>query len=203
MTLGGTSIFPDANFWMSRTLRDWLIQIYLVPEHAPFMVYWTEDVYAETAYHLRRKHPEWDGKNVAKFREKFEVVFPAGRLDDFDGRPDNVVLADENDQHIHAAAVACRADYVVTSDKGFHAVNRDELPYEVYTPDEFFTLVDESMPSVVRAAALLQFRYWEGNTDEPDIAAHLRKAGCPEFASRVGRHLYLALSGSSHGHAPI
>jgi len=49
-----------------------------------------------------------------------------------------------NDQHVHAAAVACQAEIVLTSDGGFTAPGVvEELPYEVYPPDEFFVLVDD------------------------------------------------------------
>ncbi|RNI24254.1 hypothetical protein [Flexivirga caeni] len=58
------------------------------------------------------------------------------------------------------------------------------------TPDEFFVLVDDAAPAVVRAVTCEQRDYWVSRTNEADLCAMLRGASCPEFAKRVLHHLH-------------
>ena len=95
-----------------------------------YTVLWTDDILTECTYHLRKANPRWEGGKISRIRELIEEVFPDGRVRDF------VVeggALDEGDQHVHAAAVAGRADFVLTMNvKDFPG--GDECPYEVYTP---------------------------------------------------------------------
>ncbi|MBT0773788.1 hypothetical protein KIH74_32885 [Kineosporia sp. J2-2] len=92
---------------------------------------------------------------------------------------------------MHAAALACSADYLLTSDKGFSDpdVDFDVLPYEVYRPDEFLELIDDSAPQVVRQVMAKQVAYSIRRHGEADLCGALRRAGCPKFAERVRNHL--------------
>lgn len=184
-----TRVFVDANVLYSRTLRDWLALLQLGAPGEIYTVYWTEDVLAETIYHLRRSHPEWDGGKITKIRDRIAATFEGGRVEDFI-IDDTFPGSDGDDRHVHAAAVACRADIVLTCDGGFHVChNADSLPYEVYDPDEFFLLVDDSAPHLVRDVTKNQALYWAARLDErPDLAASLINAGCPKFAERVRSH---------------
>lgn len=74
----------------------------------------------------------------------------------------------------------------------------DALPYEVYTPDQFFCLVDDGAPDSVREVCRDQIAYWnrrkrDGKKVKP-LADALREAGCPEFATHVKTHV-IVLSG--------
>lgn len=107
-------VFVDANVWFSRTLRDWIGMFYTTPDAAPFEIRWTEDVLAEVLYHLRRTHPEWDGARITRVRDLIADTFENGRVDDF------VIGSDYKgkdglDAHVHAAAVACGADILLTT----------------------------------------------------------------------------------------
>jgi hypothetical protein len=88
--------------------------------------------------------------------------------------------------------VASRADILLTSN-GRDFGDADLLPYEIYTPDEFFLLVDDSAPEQVRRVTLKQVKYWEakehrGENVKP-LNVALADAGCNEFATRVRLHL--------------
>lgn len=182
-----TRVLVDANVLFSRTSRDWLILLEL--NGGPFKVYWTEDILAETLYQLRRKHPTWAGAKITSIRDKIAQSLEGGRVDDFDVDGTSP-LKDPDDQHVHAAAIACGAHVVLTCDKGFLDVEEpDELPYEVYTPDDFFVLSDDSSPDVTRSVAGKQVSYFLRRYGSADVCAGLRAAGCPEFAERVRRHL--------------
>jgi predicted nucleic acid-binding protein len=179
-------VFVDANVLFSRTLRDWLALLQLTSPGEIYTVYWTEDVLAETIYHLRRKHPDWSGAKISSIRDRITKTFEGGRVSDFT-IDDSFPGADENDRHVHAAAFACRADIILTGDAGFSIADEDadSMPYEVYKPDDFFVLVDDSAPHLVKLVTQKQATYWTKRQGSADLADKLIDAGCPQFAERV------------------
>lgn len=155
-----------------------------------FAIHATEDVIAETLYRLRRNHPKADGSLVSSVHDRI-VECLDGRVDDFtvDG---SFAGEDGDDAHVHAAAVACGAGILLTADGGFRGADptrSDELPYEIYHPDEFFILIDDSAPFLVRGIITEQLTYWYRSKGTVDLPGRLRKADCPEFADRVRVHL--------------
>lgn len=181
-------VLVDSNVLYSRTLRDWLALLYLDGEGGLFLVAWTEDILTEAMYHLRRKNPHWSGERTARIRERITETFADGRVVDFqiDGTFQG---RDPHDAHVHAAAVASGADILLTANgEDFIPVDHDpeELPYEVYRPDDFFQLVDDVDPALVQRVTRQQLKYW---ADRRDLREALRDADAPRFAERVGRHL--------------
>lgn len=183
-------VFVDSNVFYSRTLRDWLGLLYTRRENPVFQVFWTEDVVAEVIYHLRRRNPGWDGAHTRNVRDVIARTFEVGRVADFtvDGSYQG---ADPHDAHVHAAALACSADILLTCNtRDFSAgLDRDILPYEVMGPDDFFTLIDDLAPDVVADAAHEDAKYWFERTGEAHPPEQLRGAQAPNFAERVRRHL--------------
>ena len=184
-----TRVFVDANVLYSRTLRDWLALLQLRSSGELYTVYWTEDVLAETIYWLRRNHPAWNGTKITSIRDLIARTFEGGRVEDF-SIDDSFPGRDGDDRHVHAAAVACRADFILTSDNGFFITDgdADSRPYEVYTPDDFFVLVDDSAPALVQLVTREQTMYWARRGGRADLAGHLVGAQCPRFAERVRVH---------------
>lgn len=189
---GGHRVFVDSNVYFSRTQRDWLGLLYLHGDSPLFSVHWSEDVLAEVVYHLRKSHPTWPGRRISAIRDRLTEVFETGRVADFpttDGRD----VRDPHDAHVHAAALACRADILLTNNTSDFLARDD---YDVLSPDEFFVLIDDSAPHAVHAATRGQASYWGRRDSDPDIPARLRAAQCPDFAERVLAHLKaMALEG--------
>ena len=184
--VGPTRVFVDANVLYSRTLRDWLALLAVESPTPPYRVFWSEDVMAETIHHLRQRHPEWEGRKVAIVREHIAGCFEDGRVDDFvvDG---SYPGRDQGDAHVHAAATQCAASYLLTCNVTDFPTD-DTTCYDVVSPDDFFVLVDNVAPAIVRAVTDKQSRYWSVHRPEALLAQHLEAASCPEFAERVRRH---------------
>lgn len=145
---GPYSVFVDANVWYARTLRDWIGMLYVTHDSSPFVVHWTEDVMAELIHGLRKQHPEWSGAKIGQVRELICGTFEAGRVGDFeiDG---SYAGPDPHDAHVHAAAVACRADVLVTVNVDDFTWDENASPYELMHPDDFLLLVDDAAPDLV------------------------------------------------------
>ena len=181
-------VFVDANVLYSRTLRDWIFLLKLNGSGNMFQLHCTEDVLAEALYHLRRDHPKWRGFQTSSIRQAMvdaldEIVTDFDPTIDYPG-------ADPNDRHVHAAAVACRADILVTGDQGLlNMPDQSSLPYEIYSPDEFFVQVDDSSPLLVMRVTEEQRVFWAAKKRHKGLVVALEKAGCPQFGARVQKHL--------------
>ena len=188
-------VFIDANVLYSRTLRDWTLLLRLTGAGGMFQLHSTHDVIAEAMYHLRKSNPLARGKVLHEVRTRIEQSLDEV-VEDFDPKI-TFPGSDIHDRHVHAAAVACRADKLLTCDKGFLGLTdevRDQLDYEIYSPDEFFLLIDDSNPMLVREVTEVQRAYWATQKRSGGLENALIKAGCPEFAAKVRGHLK-ALSG--------
>ncbi|MDO5633478.1 MAG: helix-turn-helix domain-containing protein [Micrococcus sp.] len=93
---------------------------------------------------------------------------------------------DAHDYPVHAAAVAGRADRVLTE---YRATNFTTTPneeyYEVIKPDDFFMLVTDSNPDCLLPITKIQFDYWSSRARGAQLDEALRQAQCPQFAGRV------------------
>ena len=179
-------VFLDANVLCSRTLRDWTCLLRLRTD-GMFQLHTTEDVLAETIRTLRRLRPDLPGGAVTRLRTA--VLGAIDELvEDFDATVP-YTGSDPDDRHVHAAALACGAHILLTEDRGF--VTNDDTAYEVYRCDEFFVLVDDSAPWIVRDVVREQARYWSSRPRgaRKSLPGALRDADCPTFAGRVERHL--------------
>lgn len=189
---GQHTVFVDANVLYSRTLRDWFCMIGTSAAGEVYQARWSEDVLTEALYHLRRQHPEWPSGKIEVVRTHLVTHLGHCKVTDFPVA-DSFLGSDPDDHHVHSAAVHCQADMVLTADpRGLLADGRDpdELPYEIWEPDEFFCYVDDCAPDVVRHEVKAQVAYWAGRCQgDVDLPGSLRRADAPEFAERVRRHL--------------
>ena len=186
-----TLALPDANVLHSRTLRDWLLIAKDVSGAAMFQLAYTEDILAEKIYHIRRKNPALTGTQVTVIRDQIVKTMDL-RITEYPSGQEAEEIADPFDRHLHAAATAGSVDCVITDDTGFTALpteTRDRLAYELYTSDEFLTLVDDSSPSTVAQTLKRQIDYRSRKPGANyDFVERLIAADCPAFAQRVQHH---------------
>lgn len=185
-------VFVDADVLYSVTLRGWFFNLaHAESQFAPsFEIVVTEDVIAEAIARWRDSNPKAPGGVVSTMSEHLrtlctvirdydcEIPFPGG---------------DEGDIHVYAAAVAAGVGYLVTKDNGFHDLSaevKDELPFEIYHPDDFLLLVDAQNRSNVMEATRATVRHALSKGQEVSgMVDMLRKNACPQFADVVENHL--------------
>ncbi|OZG61770.1 PIN domain-containing protein [Bifidobacterium lemurum] len=187
-------VFVDANILYSKTIRDWLFA-FSTCDIKPFDLYSSEDVFAETVYHLRRNNPTISGDRVAaalsQMRELVTIV-PSYNCEEEQSR---YLGADANDLHLHAATVASDCDVLLTNDSKIYAnLNEDErsqLPYSIYTADEFFVALAETSAVLLDQAVTCELNYWSRRFADgvTDLETPLLNAGCANFAFLTKRAL--------------
>ncbi|MGW5230384.1 PIN domain-containing protein [Nocardia niigatensis] len=185
-------VLVDANVLYPKTLRDWLCLLYFHGGSGMFQVYWTEDIMAETIYKLRKRYPHASEIEIGGVRRK--IVETLGEHNAITGYviDEGLQYPDLFDAHVHCAAVHGGIDILLTEDmRGFKFDNLDDLPYEVYSADDFFQLVDDSQPQLVVRVMEEQLRYWVARKGRslPDA---LRTAKAPVFAERIRTYLQSA-----------
>lgn len=188
-------VFLDANILYSRTLCDWIFMLRLEAS-GMIRLFSSADVLDEVAYNLRRALPQADGSLIQRKRDRMRM-FLDDVIVDFAG---DVPFAgkDVHDAHVHAAAVGAGASYLVTDDRGFHALSEDDAPYETHTADSFLCLVAENSPHAVQAVIMRQLGYSASRSEaRKPLGDALRDAGCPEFARRIEAALRAVSDGRS------
>lgn len=190
-------VFVDANVLGSRTQYDWLFM--LKDECYMYAVVTSEDVLDEAHRAWRRRYPSMAGGGRKRREDLFRRLFDE-ILDSWAGG-EVPSLKDVHDTHVHNAAMAANVDILLTgNDKDFG--DSADLPFDVYTPDDFFCLIAASSPKTVQNVTLHQANYWkqkhEKNPDGPRkrLDDALRDAGCPKFAQEVADHV-IVLTGAS------
>lgn len=139
-------------------------------------------------HHLRKRSPKAGSdlldahlKQIAILIDEVVEVFPGHAP--FTGR-------DKGDYHVHAAAIACQADVLLTNNSPVDFTdNEDAEPYEIYTADDFFLLVADSNPASILRVTKEQFEYWGNKPGSRPLNKALIAAGCPQFAARVRENL--------------
>ncbi|UZD63598.1 PIN domain-containing protein [Brevibacterium sp. JSBI002] len=176
-------VFVDANIFFRKTLIDWLFFLRDANE-GMFQIHSTEDVFAEVLANMRKKEPQAAGSYT---RRRLELIRKV--VDEvIDNYPGNATFTggDEHDYHVHAAALASRADFVLTADspKGISG-NPDLEPYEIISPDNFFLLVADSNPACIPPIINAQIAYWKKSEERVQLDDYLEKSGCPYFAKLI------------------
>lgn len=188
-------VFVDANVLASKTLRDWLFLLRNETD-GMFQLHTTFDVLVETVRVFRRRHPDAYGR---RSRELFDLLSRSVDevLSDFVGSVDFAGI-DRGDLHVHAAALGCHADVLLTQNvRDFGDVVTHT--YDVFPPDEFFVLIDDSAPHSVRQVTREQVAYWQSRRDAGAKVKPLSRAlvdtHCHVFAGRVNDHVRALANG--------
>ena len=93
-------VLVDANIFYSQVLTDWLFFIHAYMDTS-FTLICTEDILAETRYHLRKRYPSASSATVNHRISKIKMCID--ELVEFQGH--NTGVPDVGDLHVHAAAV--------------------------------------------------------------------------------------------------
>ncbi|HYI98732.1 MAG TPA: PIN domain-containing protein [Thermoleophilaceae bacterium] len=118
--------------------------------------------------------------------------FPAGRVEIADA-PAALNLAeltaDPDDHHVCALAVAGKADYLVTRDRGYSPDGLRGHGVEVVAPDDLLCRALDDQPQAVLDVLELQAGEWGGGRPVAVLLEAFERAGAPDFAGRARAEL--------------
>lgn len=187
-------VFVDANILHSKTLRDWTLLLGL--HCGRFGVVSSEDCVIEALASIRDKNRHLDGGAIHTIGEQIKgslhdliTDWPGGAVE---GMPDT------KDWHVVNAATHAGVQILMTTNTKDFSPIAGSLAFDLYTPDELFTLVADNDPPAVEEVTRRQRSYWEekrqksilnGIGEPKRLAEALRDAGAPDFADIVTQTL--------------
>jgi len=194
-------VLADANVLYSRVLRDYLLY---AADQEVIAITWSPQILAEVTEHLVRNVAGFDFAAGRRLAHAMNRAFPFAEIEPgaehwrvLDEVLARMVLPDEDDRHVLAAAVAAEATVLCTSNtRDFPADVMQVLGVEVLTPDQLLSrLITEYQPQMF-AAHRTAVTSLKGATDQSTLEA-LRRAGALTSAGLMS-HL-LELEHPEHG----
>lgn len=147
----------DANAMWSAAVRDTLL---LAAERKLFRPAWTMQILEELAHSLKRERPDLEPARIDRTISRMYECFPEALIDGYQDLIPSM-RNHEADRHMLAAAVAAKAEVIVTWNlKHFSADACHPLDIHVHTPDEFLcylwqTSLEEMEAVLAQQAACL------------------------------------------------
>ena len=179
------SALLDACVLVPVTLTDTLLR---TAEDGLYRPVWSARILQEVVVALESVHPKMAHSDAAKKRVMaMNSAFEDASSEPWEALVDSIVLPDPDDRHVVAAALAGRADVLVTHNvKDFPREVLARFDLDVQTPDHFLLNLLDLDPDRVLATLRRQAQA----TRRPQINAHevinnLERAGVPEFAAKV------------------
>lgn len=124
----------DACVIYPSVLRDVLLRLALTDT---FRAKWTDKIHDEWTRNLKANHPDIDENYLQKTRQLMNAHVRDALVEGYEHLIDSIVLPDENDRHVVAAAIASNADVIVT-------YNLKDFPDEALAPFELQAIHPDS-----------------------------------------------------------
>lgn len=187
-------VFVDANVLHSRTLRDWML---LLSMHGKSIaVVSSQDCIIEALASIRERNPHLDGGAIRQIGDSIKGAL----YDIIDDWPGGAIegMPDEKDWHVVHAATHAQVEILVTDNMKDFTPVADTLSFDLYTPDQLFTLLAHNDPDAVDEVTRLQLAYWRkeanrramnGRPAPKRLGEALRDARAPEFANIIDQTL--------------
>jgi predicted nucleic acid-binding protein len=183
----------DACVLVPIALADTLLRI---AEKGLYRPLWSDRILTEAQEAIEEIHPGIDvTKRFADMRDAFDDALVTG----WEGLQAGVVVPDEDDRHVVAAAIRGGAQAIVTA-------NLDDFPeralgvlgLEAIHPDEFLLDQLALSPATVMQVIREQAAHTRNPTLAPqELATLLGRSGAPAFAEEILRLMSAPLDGGS------
>jgi hypothetical protein len=155
-------------------------------------VVWSKEILSEMTGHLVANLSGFDEAAAQRLTDLMNEYFPAAEIepnDDCFTQLNSVILPDEDDHHVLAAALAAEADAICTMNtKDFPADAIARLGLGVASPDDLLCgLIAASPHEMAAVHAMVLEDHAEASGEE--ALAHLMAAGAPNAARQLAEIL--------------
>ncbi len=173
----------DANVLYPALLRNVLLSL----AHADlFSAKWSMHIRQEWTRSLLRDKPMMTAQ-VAKAAQAMEDAIPDCLVSGYEHLIGGLDLPDPDDRHVLAAAIAGRADSIVTlNQRDFPPHIVGALGIEIQTPDEFvLNQLQLDQVTALKALHAMRLRLSRPSLDGPALVALFEKRGLPQSAAHL------------------
>jgi predicted nucleic acid-binding protein len=190
-------VLGDANVLYSRVLRDYVLY---AMTHQVIRVRWSREILGEVVAHLIENVAAFDAAAGERLVTAMNGAFPFSEVKPTEEATAAVAgfpLADEDDRHVIAAAVAAEATFLCSDDRtGFPPDVMSSLGIEPITSDDLPSTLIEEDPTTMLLVHRTAVSRLKGATDESTVAA-LRRAKATRTADLMTALLAAAATGGS------
>lgn len=146
----GLTVLYDACVLYPNHLRDVLIQLATT---YMFRARWTEQIHEEWMRNVLKNYPDISAENLQGLKQKMNQSVSDCLVTDFEYLISSLSLPDPDDRHVLAAAIAAKADVIVTTNlKDFPASVLENYRIEAHYPDDFLADLIDLKPLLVLEA---------------------------------------------------
>ncbi len=143
-------VILDACVLYPAPIRDLLLNLADLEIYSPK---WTEIIQDEWTRNLIKNRPDLTKSKLYRTVDAMNDAFPDAEVYSFEELIELLELPDDNDRHVLAAGIKCKADAIITfNTKDFPKEYLREYNIEVYTPDQFVNLLERLNPAIVKQA---------------------------------------------------
>lgn len=127
----------DADVLVSMRITDLSIRLAMT---GLFRMYWSEDIHDEWSRAVLKLHPHLSPAQINRRRQQMDRAIPQALVTGHDALIASLKLPDAGDRHVLAAAIAARADVIVTFNlRDFPGDALDAFGIEAQHPDVFLS----------------------------------------------------------------
>lgn len=182
----------DACVLYPAPIRDLLLHL------ASFELYtpkWTDRIHEEWGRNLLLKRPDLKSEQLDRTIQEMKKAFPDASVEKYESLITSLQLPDEDDRHILAAAIRCKADVIVTFNlKDFPSKALELFDIEAQHPDLFISNLIDLNPEKSVEAFLNQVSFLRNPPkSELQVLESLKKCGLNAASSKLAEKLKLSL----------
>ncbi len=174
----------DACVLYPAPLRDLLMQLAVTDI---FQARWTDQIHDEWIRRLLEKRPDLRAEDLQKTRALMNRHVRDCLVVGYEGLIPGLSLPDENDRHVLAAAIQCRADLIVTTNlRDFPKSALAPYDVEAIHPDEFIANeLDLYESAVCESVKIVRARLKNPPKSVDDYLRTLERQGLVETVARL------------------
>lgn len=182
------TVFYDANVLYPAELRNLLMHLALT---GLFRAKWSADVHEEWMRSLLKNRPDLTREKLERTRQLMDKATTDALVTGYEHLIPGLVLPDEDDRHVLAAAIRCGASLIVTCNLAdFPPEALGPFDIEAQHPDEFILhLLDPAPGLAIEAAQNHRASLKNPSRTVEEYLDSLASQGLLETASALREHL--------------
>lgn len=171
----------DACVLYPAQIRDFLLHLASAELYTPK---WTDRIHDEWLRNLIVNRPDLEAAKLERTIKEMKKAFPDSSVEKYESLILSLQLPDEDDRHVLAAAIRCKADVIVTFNlKDFPTKDLVQFDIEAQHPDLFISNLIDLNPEKSVAAFLKQVSLLKNPPkSQTQVLESLKKCGL-EIAS--------------------
>jgi predicted nucleic acid-binding protein len=148
---------------------------------------WSSIIQEEWTRNLLINRPDLIKKQLKSTIDSMNKAFPDSNVENFEELIPNLNLPDENDRHVLACAIQCKADLITTINlKDFPTKRIDKYDIQIQHPDELIcNLIDLNERLACKAFEKMVNRLKNPPKTKSEVRVTLTNCGLIESAKRL------------------